>query len=685
MLSAQDKADKKLAWKSATAVAAATGDVELDPEGALKRLGGVPPVSIHVDDGKGGIVATKPTKPSGALSPNIVSGLKQRGLTDAEARGVAAGIASESANDPAAFNKEGGGQGAFGLGQWRGPRLAALRKRYGDNPSVGQQLDFLVSELRGGDAGGKDVLGKNDEVAVLHHYVHDFMRPSAQGAKGDMKRGLSALGREVVEHAEATAAALRSNYPGVAALGEPGSRAAALTGSAAVQGDTEASAPAIAPQYADLPLSARMQLIGAAQREIEHRGQVADAKEQEAHNERLNGLLLELNDGKAGKAEIIAAREAGWLTDYAEVERAESIVDARDKGNKALNNYNLMMNTPGFTFNHFDDYQKAAVEAGVQAAVKGGTNGAVAAFQIWQKTGILAETGSVAIRGGLVSTNPQTVGQAASIASNMLERNPNAFAGVEGGDDMERTALLYRHQIADLGKTPEEAAQIVAAQNTPEGRRKIDANADTLKEFRKELRSSKVASVLSNNLGGWFQVDPDFTAPEQIEAVKQDYAELAEEHYLKFGDPAAARSYGMQQVKKLYGAVDGRIMKYPPTRAYPPINGNHAYVFQQAADDIKAVTGRKIDPANVYLMPLPTATAEDFRAGRPVRYSVHYVDEVDGQKVYRVLNGKAFVADVGAARAHEQSDHQQAFAAQRRAIERRRQEVDPAMRTGAFH
>jgi len=48
-------------------------------------------------------------------------------------------------------------------------------------------------------------------------------------------------------------------------------------------------------------------------------------------------------------------------------------------------------------------------------------------------------------------------------------------------------------------------------------------------------------------------------------------------------------------------------------------------------------------------MPIPTATAQAFRAGKPTPYSIHYIDKVNGQDVYRTLPGVAFTADVAAA------------------------------------
>lgn len=119
---------------------------------------------------------------------------RSKGLSDAQARGIAAGIHAESASD---HNVRGGFKGrAIGLGQWLGPRRAKLIARYGENPTRQQQLDFLWEELQGGDPGGRAVLAATDEKAVLDAYIRKFMRP-ARGAEttGDLKRGMQALGR----------------------------------------------------------------------------------------------------------------------------------------------------------------------------------------------------------------------------------------------------------------------------------------------------------------------------------------------------------------------------------------------------------------------------------------------------------------------------------------------------------
>jgi hypothetical protein len=70
------------------------------------------------------------------------------GLTVPQAAAVAANAQSESGVKTNAFNPEGGGSGARGLLQWRGPRSDAFLSKYGVRPDGGtldQQLDFLFS------------------------------------------------------------------------------------------------------------------------------------------------------------------------------------------------------------------------------------------------------------------------------------------------------------------------------------------------------------------------------------------------------------------------------------------------------------------------------------------------------------------------------------------------------------
>lgn len=139
---------------------------------------------------------------SGAVRPNaggnvsaLYDRLRQR-YGKERADGIWRGIGAESNWNPNAFNSSGGGQGAYGLGQWRGERLRRLRARYGRNPTAEQQIEFLMWELEGGDPGGASVLRSGTADEALSNYIglsagansFGFMRPDMAGRLGDLRR-----------------------------------------------------------------------------------------------------------------------------------------------------------------------------------------------------------------------------------------------------------------------------------------------------------------------------------------------------------------------------------------------------------------------------------------------------------------------------------------------------------------
>jgi hypothetical protein len=71
------------------------------------------------------------------------------GLSIPQAAAIASNLQGESGLFAGAFNPEGGGTGARGLGQWRGARTANFRARFGvtpDQATVDQQLEFMMTD-----------------------------------------------------------------------------------------------------------------------------------------------------------------------------------------------------------------------------------------------------------------------------------------------------------------------------------------------------------------------------------------------------------------------------------------------------------------------------------------------------------------------------------------------------------
>lgn len=395
----------------------------------------------------------------------------------------------------------------------------------------------------------------------------------------------------------------------------------------------------------------------AARTQLTQRAQVDSMAAKADHQTWLNSFEVSLHDGTAGRSDIAAARKAGKLTDYDEITKTEGIVKAKEEAAQDLTNFGKMMGDPHFVFNSFDDTQKKAVEAGVKQM--GGTP--EAAFQVWQRTGILAKTGSVAIRGSLVSTDPTRIRVAANIAGNMLRQNANAFAGVDGESDIEHAAVNFNHYVYDLGIAPAAAAQRVAQENDPKFKETVKYTDPQRQDALKQLRQSGVQAVSVFQSGA-------FANSEQQNEANQTYHELIVDQLSHGANLQTAQVQAGAQLRKTYGInKQGRIVKYAPEARYPAVGGSYDYIYDDAGRTVKAETGRT--PTAVNLVPIPGITDEDFRNGRLPRYRVVYSYEVKGQRIVDTVPGE-FAADVQAAAKDVSTQRRRSFA------QARRQEVE---------
>lgn len=75
----------------------------------------------------------------------VIQYFLDKGLNEIQARGIYGNLMQESGLDPNAVSKD--GHYSYGIAQWTGPRKEKLFKKYGTNPTLNQQLDFLWEEL----------------------------------------------------------------------------------------------------------------------------------------------------------------------------------------------------------------------------------------------------------------------------------------------------------------------------------------------------------------------------------------------------------------------------------------------------------------------------------------------------------------------------------------------------------
>lgn len=107
----------------------------------------------------------------------IVNFFMNKGLTKNQAKGIYGNIMQESGGKHNIVSRD--GHNSYGLAQWTGTRKARLFSKYGTNPTVNQQLEYLWDELNSTERGALDALRNTSTVAdATKVFMQKFERPA---------------------------------------------------------------------------------------------------------------------------------------------------------------------------------------------------------------------------------------------------------------------------------------------------------------------------------------------------------------------------------------------------------------------------------------------------------------------------------------------------------------------------
>jgi hypothetical protein len=115
-----------------------------------------------------------------ALDQILASLQSKLHLTPAQAAGVAGNLQVESGFDPTAHNDR---EGAIGLAQWEGGRRTRLQQfaaaRHTSETDLGTQIDYLIYELQGPEAGALAQLQRATTAASAASVFDQYYERSA--------------------------------------------------------------------------------------------------------------------------------------------------------------------------------------------------------------------------------------------------------------------------------------------------------------------------------------------------------------------------------------------------------------------------------------------------------------------------------------------------------------------------
>lgn len=107
----------------------------------------------------------------------IVNFFMNKGLTKNQAKGIYGNIMQESGGKHNIVSRD--GHNSYGLAQWTDTRKARLFSKYGTNPTVNQQLEYLWSELNSTEKGALNALRNTSTVEdATKVFMQKFERPA---------------------------------------------------------------------------------------------------------------------------------------------------------------------------------------------------------------------------------------------------------------------------------------------------------------------------------------------------------------------------------------------------------------------------------------------------------------------------------------------------------------------------
>lgn len=358
------------------------------------------------------------------------------------------------------------------------------------------------------------------------------------------------------------------------------------------------------PRYADIPYEDRLAIRHDAEVEATHDQTVQAAADKARNASVVNALQVGLYDGTAGQQDIDAVRSAGIMTDIDDIQKSQAILAKRDETvNLAAKGQQML--SDGVTFNPNDpDHVKienALVgKEGINALNHQDSSYAANTLVPMVRSMQDVPPDVAGLLTGMIRSNDQSKALwAMDLLSQLQQASPKGYDA--------RTTDPVAKDIATWQATKDyypqdQLFQLLRGGDTQEMRVRTQA----LREDAKKLLSDpKAGPTITGDVmaqlgitGGTFGFGrvQQQVMPQASQAAMAEFTGLFQEQYGITGDAASAKTAALQLLKKNWGvtSVGGgnyTLMKYPPEKVYPAIDGNYDWINQQAAADMKLAPG----------------------------------------------------------------------------------------------
>ena len=423
-------------------------------------------------------------------------------------------------------------------------------------------------------------------------------------------------------------------------VGEVKSWAARKMGAAVLEVDS---------RFQNIPYEDRLALREDAEREAVAAA-TAEAKAQKAQIEaQTNDLYLGLLDGTKGKADIEAARGAGWLTDYDSINKANNILKEANVQTVLAGEAAQKLSSGGvFDPTDADDKKRLNAYVGKSGLERLGSGDqeyfSDSVLPLVSRVGDIPTDVAGTLMGMVRAQNSQQAMFALDALAQLRDANQIAFDS-RVSNDVAAQVDMWDSQKALATDQAVLLDQVRGGtdQATRQARMALRSEAKAiLSQVQNGVPNSKaLLSQVTNAFDGIFTSEPGlYTNPTANQALEKEFSSLFVDKYSLTGNTQTATDLAIKELRRNWDAtsVGGRkiLMKYPPEKAgYRPINGSFDWIAESVRKDLGLQEGESFELFS------DDKTREDIQnfkrdpSARPPSYRVFTIDK-DGVARERV-------------------------------------------------
>lgn len=347
------------------------------------------------------------------------------------------------------------------------------------------------------------------------------------------------------------------------------------------------------PRYDDVPYEDRLALLQDAKTQVKAEQTAATAAENAYNSVLINALNTALYDGTAGLTDIETVREMlGAKMKYEDIKQAHDIYDKRN-ATVDLVQQGQAMRAQQIEFNPTSEDDKKILnamlgESGVKALQSRDSGYAANSLIPLIRDAQDIPTDAVGTLMGMVRSNDQEDALwALDALAQMQQASPQAY---EMRTDAATASAVELWQTRKDFYPADQLLSLINGGLTQADRQQTKMLREEAQGILKDPKLAPTLNVAAVFQTGYFgQNASPSSYPAAASAMQSDFNAIFEDQYSLYGNVQAAANATNKILVKVWGSTqvgaNGKVMKFPPEKYYPPVAGNYDWMARQLVNE----------------------------------------------------------------------------------------------------